>query len=176
MRHGHFVQFFGSEGQHADAVAWFVKETLDAGSTCIVVATPEHRSAIASRVRGLGLDIAAAAAAYQYIELDAQTVLSGFLEGTRCNRQKFHSMLDTLLRQAASRGAPVRIFGEMVSLLAQDGLTDAALELEELWNELSRHHHFTLFCGYCEALLPQSIRMRHALERVRALHERVVTN
>jgi hypothetical protein len=36
----------------------------------------------------------------------------------------------------------------MVALLWDDGLVNAAIQLEEMWNELGRRHSFSLFCGY----------------------------
>jgi PAS domain S-box-containing protein len=42
----------------------------------------------------------------------------------------------------------VRIFGEVVALLCADAQHDAAVRLEELWNELVRKHRLSLFCAY----------------------------
>lgn len=36
----------------------------------------------------------------------------------------------------------------MVDVLAAEGEFSAALELEEIWNELGALQQFTLFCGY----------------------------
>src|SRR5260370_29005270 len=36
----------------------------------------------------------------------------------------------------------------MVALLCADGKIDAALKLEQLWNELARSHSFHLYCAY----------------------------
>ncbi len=170
MRHGHFVQFFHSDGQQIDAMAWFVRETLEADGTAVVLATPEHRAAVGARLESFGLDVSGEIAAYRYIEVDASTALSQFFDGTRCDHEKFHHQFDTLLRQVAARGKPVRVYGEIVNLLAQRNLDAAVLEVEELWNELSRHHAFTLFCGYSRDLLPDTAQMRKTLERVCALH------
>ncbi|HXJ15125.1 MAG TPA: PAS domain S-box protein, partial [Candidatus Limnocylindrales bacterium] len=40
------------------------------------------------------------------------------------------------------------IFGEMVSLLWLEGKTEAAIRLEQLWNELTKEHSFSLRCAY----------------------------
>jgi signal transduction histidine kinase len=42
----------------------------------------------------------------------------------------------------------VVFFGEMVALLCADGNIDAALKLEQLWNDLARSHSFQLYCAY----------------------------
>ncbi|HKE92769.1 MAG TPA: MEDS domain-containing protein [Povalibacter sp.] len=171
---GHSVQFFDCDDQQAHCVANYVRGGIDSGCTCIVVATPEHRTAINARLQGLGLDVAALASSYQYVELDAQMLLERFLDGERCNQERFHQVFNTLLGQAASRGEPLRIYGEMVNVLAGQGRFDAALELEELWNELSRQHRFTLLCGYLEAVLAASPRACETMERIRAVHGAVI--
>jgi hypothetical protein len=42
----------------------------------------------------------------------------------------------------------VRAYGEMVDVLWQRGERDAAIRLEEYWNELGRLQTFSLFCAY----------------------------
>ena len=52
--------------------------------------------------------------------------------------------------RAASGGEARRVaaFGEMVALLWMEGKADAAIRLEELWNDLARTHAFSLRCAY----------------------------
>jgi signal transduction histidine kinase len=57
----------------------------------------------------------------------------------------------TISRAAvASESAVPRVaaFGEMVALLWAEGNVDAAIKLEQLWNDLARHHSFYLRCAY----------------------------
>jgi hypothetical protein len=42
----------------------------------------------------------------------------------------------------------VRAYGEMVDILWQAGNRDAAIRLEEYWNELAKLQTFSLFCAY----------------------------
>ena len=42
----------------------------------------------------------------------------------------------------------VRAYGEMVDILWQAGSRDAAIRLEEFWNDLARLQTFSLFCAY----------------------------
>jgi len=57
------------------------------------------------------------------------------------------SWIATALRQAAEAGRPVRVFGEMVWLLWDAGLIDAAIEVEAMGNELGAQYSFSLLCG-----------------------------
>ena len=54
------------------------------------------------------------------------------------------------VRQGAAR---VRIFGEMVALLWDEGNVAAALILEEWWNDLAAEQEFTLLCAYPHSVL-----------------------
>ena len=73
------------------------------------------------------------------------------------------------MRQAASSGKSVRVFGDMVALPAGKESVSVALELEELWNELGRSQDFVLFCGYSRSSFGDEQEIA-TFERVCALH------
>jgi hypothetical protein len=77
-----------------------------------------------------------------------------------------------MLRQAAKAGRPVRVFGEMVSLLWDAGLIDAAVEVEAMWNELGVQYPFSLLCAY-PAQAAAGARQRDALTEVCYAHTQV---
>ena len=52
------------------------------------------------------------------------------------------------IRKAGAGGRRVRVFGEMVALLWEDGQREAAIRLEAAWNELARELPFSLLCAY----------------------------
>jgi hypothetical protein len=166
---GHLVQFFDADDELVRAVASFLAAGFDAGHTCVCVATAEHRKKIAGVLSGTGFNTELLAASYRYIPLDAEATLESFVGDHRPDRERFHRIVGLLVAQAASRGAPVRIYGEMVTLLAQRGLDQAVLDLEELWNELSRAQDFMLFCGY-----PRAAVRKQLLDRISAVHSDVV--
>jgi hypothetical protein len=49
---------------------------------------------------------------------------------------------------ASGRHRKVRLFGEMVSILWTSGKPEAALRLEELWNEVTDTYPVSLLCTY----------------------------
>ena len=53
-----------------------------------------------------------------------------------------------LIRCAEIEHKRVVLFGEMVALLCAEGRMKAAIELEQLWNELIQTHSFHLRCAY----------------------------
>jgi MEDS: MEthanogen/methylotroph, DcmR Sensory domain len=163
----HLVQVFGNDEPLVAAVARYVCEGLRADETCVVCATAEHRLRIDELLCAAGQDPAALEAEYRYIKLDAECTLATFYERrTGLNRMRFHRNIGQLIRQASSRGQPVRIFGEMVVLLLAQNRPETAIELEELWNEASRHHNFSLLCTYPASEFTCNPRYRQLLRGV----------
>ena len=168
----HIVQFFSSDEEYVRAAGRFLHEGFAAGDTCVAVATAEHHRQLDAYLFDIGLNTAALSAEYRYIPLQAEHTLQTIFDPqVGINRERFHRQFNQLLSQAAARGQPVRLFGEMVSLLAEQGQPAFAIQLEELWNELSRHHNFTLFCSYKESPFTQNPRYRKLLH---SIHSHVV--
>ena len=169
MQHSeHLVEFFDADADLVRVVTHYLAQGFDAGHTCICVVTAEHREMIENRLVAIGANPGALAASYRYIPIDARATLDTLTQGgDRPDRERFHRIVGLLVSQAASRGAPVRIFGEMVALLARRGLYQAVLELEELWNELSRERDFMLLCGY-----PREAFTTEQLDTISAVHSR----
>ena len=152
MDSGHFVRFYDTDAQLASVAAEFLREGFESGAACIVVATRQHRDDIDALLESQGLSPARLDSEYRYIRLDAREVLASLVNERGLDRRRFHASVGLLLRQVSAGGQPLRIFGEMVALLAAEHSTECAVELEELWNELSRLHAFALLCGYPNAL------------------------
>src|SRR5579883_367749 len=144
----HFVQFYEADAYLLDAVAEFTGAALRAGDRAIVVATEPHRDGLAERLRAAGCDLTAASADGQYVALDAAEVLSRFMVDGTPDPARFAGLFGDLIARATEGGRGVRIFGEMVALLAADGYHAATIRLEQLWNELQAAYPFVLFCAY----------------------------
>src|SRR5688572_24698310 len=145
----HVVRFYETDASLLDAVATFCADAILADAAALVVATAEHRAGIAERLRARGLlDIAGSHDTY--LSLDAAETLSQFMIDGEVDAARFTEVIGGVISRAAEGGRPVRVFGEMVSLLVADGDPAAALRLEELWNDLQAHlpHAFSLFCAY----------------------------
>ena len=150
--HTHSVQFYEEDSFLLDALAKLIGTTLVAGDVAIVIAAPEHREGLAKQLKARGLDLDVTAKLGRYCALDAAETLSGFMTQGVLNAARFHSFMGYILSsiKPSAEGKPLRvvIFGEMVALLWADGNIDAALELEQLWNDLARSHAFQLYCAY----------------------------
>jgi signal transduction histidine kinase/ActR/RegA family two-component response regulator len=145
----HFVQFYETDAVLLNSLAGFIGAGLSEGDACIVAATEAHRDALDERLRAAGSDVDAARARGQYISVDASQMLSRFMVGGLPDAARFLEAVGGLVARAAAEGGRrVRIFGEMVALLWAEKNYDAAIRLEECWNELHGTRPFTLFCAY----------------------------
>jgi MEDS: MEthanogen/methylotroph, DcmR Sensory domain len=144
----HAVQFYGHDDELAERVAGYLLEALGGGGVAIVIATPEHRREFEDRLTQAGADLAAAGDSGAYLALDASETVRELMAAGRLDGAAFDRVIGGLIRRAGTGGRPVRAYGEMVALLWDDGLVNAAIQLEEMWAELGRTHSFSLFCGY----------------------------
>jgi signal transduction histidine kinase len=141
----HVVQFYEKDDFLCDRVADFLEDGLRAGEPAVVIATDAHRAAISGSLQGRGCDLE------RVTFLDARETLDLFMSGGMPDGHRFVAAIsDTLKRRG--NGAHVRAYGEMVDVLWRDGNPDAAIRLEELWNDLGQRHdtgqNFSLLCGY----------------------------
>jgi PAS domain S-box-containing protein len=144
----HFVQFCETDTFLIHSVSAFISAGLSAGDACIVLATKPHRESLEKQLQKDGLEVAAAGMQGQYVSIDATAALSKFMFGGMPDPGKFAEIIGNMIARAAKGGHRVRIFGEMVALLWNEGNRAAAIRLEELWNDLSKTHDFMLLCIY----------------------------
>lgn len=134
----HIVEFYGkNERALVNNVAWFLLGAVEDGGQGIVIATD-------GRLKGLRH------AMFGYrnvLFIDAREALAQFMVGGRPNRTLFDATVGRLVRSRAPLGN-LRAYGEMVGILWEAGMHDAALELEELGNELLTHVPLEIYCGY----------------------------
>jgi excisionase family DNA binding protein len=169
----HVVQFYEQNGSLLQDVAELIGRSLREGGAGIVVATPEHLEALAARLRRDEIDLVQAELEGRFVALDAAETLAAFMGGGMPSADRFAAVMGPLVARAAEGGRRVRVFGEMVGLLAAQGNHAAAIRLEELWNELQTRHRFSLICGYPMAVFANES-LAHALDGVCGEHSRVV--
>ena len=145
---GHVVQFYADDSFLLEGLSRFIGSALGAGDAGIVIATQDHRDQLNHRLEGLGLDIARNAAQGRFVCLDAEETLSKFMVDGWPDEVRFTEVIGSVIQRVTSavKAAQPRVaaFGEMVALLWADGKSEAAIRLEQLWNDLARKHSFYL--------------------------------
>lgn len=151
--HRHSVQFYTDDKFLIDTLSRFIGSALGAGDTAVVIATEEHRRQLAERLSAHGLDLKRSVELGRYVAMDAAETLARFMEQGRPNEARFAELVGgviTRAREAAQKkgDSSVALFGEMVALLWEQGNTEGALRLEQIWNQIAQSHSFSLVCAY----------------------------
>lgn len=169
----HVVQFYDSEHELAGTVVPYLSAGLEAGEAVLVIATESHRLAFQQRLAALGTRFDEALAAGTYVAVDAAEIMRYIRpEGeAEPGAEEFNATVGMLVRNQLAGGRRLRVYGEVVALLSEDGDVGCALAVEELWDELRAEASFTLFCGYPG---PRSAEQLDAVARVCRSHSEVL--
>lgn len=149
--HHHAVQFFDSEDFLCEVVARYLAEGVEADAPMVLIARPSRTALITTHLERDGLAPSERIAAGQLQVFDAHAVLARFMVDGMPDPQRFREAIEPLIERgrAAFSRARLRAYGEMVDILWAQGLPQAAIRLEELWNGLAEALPFSLLCGYC---------------------------
>jgi PAS domain S-box-containing protein len=173
----HSVHFYEDEGLFLDSLSEFVGAALGAGGACVVIATHPHRAGLAERLKAHGIDLPYAVAMNRLISLEAAEVLARFMVEGHPDEERFYRAVEPELQKARKalhgRSTSVVAFGEMVSLLWQEGRFEAAIELEKLWERLAQRQGFSLRCAYPIGLFSDQAQY-DLFRRVCAAHHQVI--
>ena len=132
------VHLYERESDLCGEAARSIAAALGAGELAIVIATEDHRRACATQLAMLGMDGEEAPRRGRILAFDAATLLATFVTDGRIDAAAFTEGVGSIVREQVETGHRVHVVGEMVSLLWSAGHVMAAVELEELWNELPR--------------------------------------
>jgi signal transduction histidine kinase/ActR/RegA family two-component response regulator len=170
----HLVQFYENDAFLVETTARFIGSALGAGDAAVVIATERHRLDLETRLAGQGLNLDAAREAGRFFALDAAATLSKLVIDGVPDATRFAEVVAEAIARAADGGRRrVHAFGEMVALLYLEGRREAAVRLEELWNDLAVRAPFSLLCAYpLDAF--HSERDREPFLRVCAAHSEVL--
>jgi anti-sigma regulatory factor (Ser/Thr protein kinase) len=153
LPHDHDVTIYDADGDLVDELTEFVTDGLALGEAVILVATPEHRTALGASLALAGCPVDDAVTRGQLHIHDAAETLAAFLRDGSPDEELFFAVIGSLLDRVGASGRPIRVFGEMVALLWDDSNVHAAIDLESLWNRLGRMRRFSLLCGYSTSAL-----------------------
>lgn len=143
----HVVQLFDSASSVGATVADFLADGLANHARLLILARAPHWAETAQRLETIGFPLTESIARRQLMVFDAATTLAGFFRDGRIDRMAFDRTVGDIVRQQARLG-PLRVYGEMVDVLAEQGLFAEAESLEHLWNALLQECSVHLLCGY----------------------------
>ena len=144
----HVLQIYENDESFLCTLEGFVLSGLEAGECVVLIATPEHITALRERLSQKELSVVELIADDQLIFLDAEETLSKFMVNGWPEAMLFDETISAIVKRATNRNRSLRAFGEMVALLWAKGEKSATVHLEILWNRFCEMQRFCLFCAY----------------------------
>jgi MEDS: MEthanogen/methylotroph, DcmR Sensory domain len=135
-----------------DTFAHFIARALKAGRAAIVIITESHQQGLISRLKAQGFDVDANTRNGTYIPLDVGKTFSTFMVNGMPDSTRFFTAVGSLIEAAAKAAThphrTVVVCGEGTAVLWAEGKADAAIRVEQLWNEIGKGFVVDVLCGY----------------------------
>lgn len=145
---GHAVAFWHVEASLAESLLAYVGHGLSKGEAVVVCATRAHHQLLEQAMAAVGIDVASAISAGQYLPLDATSHRNHLPLDRGIDRDRFEATIGRTVEEVSRRWRRFRVFGEIVDLYWRSGDDHLALDLEACWRELRARVPFPLLCGY----------------------------
>jgi hypothetical protein len=147
--HFHAVRFYEDADSLCRIVSGFIAEGLALGQPALLIATKTHADCIEENLAKAAIDVESLKKQGDLLILDARETMATFMVNGLPDPDFFNAAATSALEQLSrGRSQTIRAYGEMVDVLWRDGMTEAAIKLEILWNRLANTHDFSLLCGY----------------------------
>ena len=145
--HSHLVQFYEDDGFLIDSLSHWFADGLSLGDSCVYIGTESHRISLEKRLAAEGVDLDKLSREGHFVCCDASQTLSTFMVDEWPDEPLFTRAIESVIARV-TKPRDLRAFGEMVALLWADGNRQAAVRLEEMWNEFMKTHALSLCCAY----------------------------
>ena len=148
----HAVQFHGENTSWLDGVADVLIRAIHRGDIVVTALSESNRDDLACRMTAQGWNLADLRARGRYLVFDAEEAATQVLRDGRAHRDSIAQMVAALeTARTASPAWPrthLTLVGEIAGVLYRRGNPEAALELERLWDELTRSLPILTICAY----------------------------
>ncbi|HEU4939165.1 MAG TPA: MEDS domain-containing protein [Vicinamibacterales bacterium] len=147
----HMVELFESTETLVDTVSGFLSDGLTQGDDALVVMRLAQWNSVASKLTSRNVSLSNTIATGRLTVLDGTRTLARImLHGAPC-RGLFEEVIGKTVRQICASGIRVRVYADLVDVLAADGNFHGAHELEKMWSDLTTQEQVTVLCGYSAA-------------------------
>src|SRR5688572_8571203 len=117
----HSIQLFDDTDSLANAVAAFVQEWVSKRDRVMVVMRPELWNLTAAQLDRNRVSIRDGVGSGHLSVLDSEKTLRQFMDDGQPEARRFDDVVGTTVRNLASAGGAVRVYGDMVDVLASRG-------------------------------------------------------
>jgi DNA-binding NarL/FixJ family response regulator len=174
--HRHEVQFYSDDDFLLDTFADFIARALKSGCAAIAILTESHQEGLVLRLKAQGIDVDGYSQKGTYIRRGVGDALSTFMVNDMPDSTRFFSVVGGLIKEAAKAASRqhrgVVACGECSPLLWAEGNADAAIRVEQLWDEISKAFGMDTLCGYASSSF-HGEEHKHVYQNICAEHSAV---
>jgi hypothetical protein len=172
----HEVLFYHDDASFVEIFSGFIAAALESGNAVLVVATESHLGSLRRAVEARGVDVATGVEEGVYVPINVADMLSAFMVDGFPDRARLLKAAADIIGKAskAVNGEVHRVSacGECAPTLLTEWSVDAALRVEQLWDEVARIYGIDIFCGYAVNTF-QDDENRRVFQRICAQHSAV---
>lgn len=157
--HCHEVAFYADETSMVDGYARFIEIALESGHAVIVVVTEPHRASLLAKLEADGVDVPAVMEQGRCVLLDTADMLSRLTVDDMPDPIRCAKLAGDLIPGAAksvkAANGRVAVCGEIAPILLSKGNGEGAIQLERLWDEITRGYGIHALCCYLWSAFPE---------------------
>jgi len=169
----HELQVYPNDASFLEGFAKFIAGGLNAGNAVVVIATETHRQGLFQKLQSEGFDLGALVRSGSYTSIDVYESLALFMSNDQPDPARLgHAVgrfVNTASKEPAGATRRVTACGECAPLLWTEGKLDAALRMEELWDEASHKYGLNTLCGYLSGTL-EGEKGHKIFQKISSLH------
>jgi hypothetical protein len=144
----HTVRFFENDYCLAESLACYISAGLMQGEAVVVITTPANELSCLKELIKMDCRVGDAIRTEQLSFFNANETLLKLMVGEFPDWNEFQSVIGSLIENRINRFSKLRVYGDMVDILRNEGNIEGMIRLEEHWNKLSESYSFSLLCGY----------------------------
>jgi CheY-like chemotaxis protein len=172
--HCHRLLFCSSDAILVAAFSRFIAGVLEQGNAVMVLVTEAHDRSLQRTLQASQVDLALAIRQKRYVSLSITELLAKVMVNGCPDPIRFLNAAEELLTDAARRAggehAKVAACGECSPTVWADGNVEAAIQLEQLWDDIAKSRQMDILCAYPLAARDESV---PAVRRLCAEHTAV---
>jgi len=158
--HRHDLVFCSSDALLVAAFSRFVGGALDRGNAVIVLLTDAHERSLKRTLQASQVDLALAIRQQRYVSVSINELLAKVMVNRCPDPARFLNAAEELLNEVARHAgqhAKVVACGECSPTVWADGNVEAAIQLEQLWDDIAKSRQMDILCVYPLAARDESV-------------------
>lgn len=144
----HDVSFYNDRTTLERCIVHYAVEGLDADETVVLIVAASSLRTVRDAIAAHGVDVGDLARRGVLVLFDADATLASVTRPDGIDWPAVTALAGRVVGDAVGTGRPVRMFGEMVSILWERGEVQEVMVLERLWHGLAHQYGFDVLCAY----------------------------